>query len=73
MGWSSKPHESSLLPGKWFATRTEHRKMGTCVGLFLVDVLIEQLDGRLEITSDPRGTTCRIVIPTREKPLMPRR
>ena len=46
---------------------TEHRRMGTSVGLFLVDVLIEQLEGRLEITSESSGTTCRIMIPAREK------
>jgi PAS domain S-box-containing protein len=46
---------------------SEHRRMGTSVGLFLVDVLIEQLEGRLEITSDSMGTTCKVMIPMRER------
>ena len=38
--------------------------MGTTVGLFLVDVLMEQLGGTLEITSDTTGTRCRVLVPS---------
>ena len=42
----------------------EHRRMGTTVGLFLVDVLMEQLGGTFEITSGSGGTRCRVLAPS---------
>ena len=42
----------------------ERRRMGTTVGLFLVDVLMEQLGGTLEITSGSSGTRCRLLVPS---------
>jgi two-component sensor histidine kinase len=45
-------------------TVPEHRRLSATVGLFLVDVLVEQLGGTFEITSGQDGTRCRVLVPS---------
>lgn len=57
--------EAKLVTGAREETSIEH---GSGLGLWVVNWLVDQLDGRITVDRDDRGTTVTVVLPAAERP-----